>query len=122
MSLIYEHRLIDRAKKLRKEATRQEKRLWYDFLKGYPVRFQRQKAIGNYIVDFYCHRARLVIELDGSQHFETDAERYDKVRTEFLEIQGLKVIRIANIDVDRNFEGVCGMIDKEVDSLSQPDG
>ena len=122
MSLPYEHELIDRAKQLRKNAIKQENHLWYDFLKDYPMRFQRQKVIGNYIVDFYCHRAKLVIELDGSQHFEANLENYDGVRTGFLEAQGLKVIRIANSDVDRNFESVCEMIGREANFLSQPNG
>ena len=123
MSLPYEHKLIKRAKQLRKETTKQENHLWYDFLKNYPLRFQRQKSIGNYIVDFYCHQAKLVIELDGSQHYEPDAVRYDEERTRFLEMQGLHVLRILNMDVDRNFEGVCLLIDRTVgercDSLSR---
>ena len=114
MSLPYEHRLIKRAKQLRKEATPQENHLWYDFLKNCPLRFQRQKTIGDYIVDFYCHKAKLVIEVDGSQHYEPDAVRYDKMRTQYLEEQGLQVLRILNRDVNRNFEGVCMMIDKTI--------
>ena len=114
MSLPYEHQLIDRAKKLRREATKQEKHLWYDYLKDYPMRFQRQKPIGNYIVDFYCHGARLVVELDGSQHFEEPGIEYDKARTRFFEGQGLKVLRFSNLDVDRCFEGVCMRIDMTV--------
>lgn len=114
MSLPYEHKLIPRAKRLRHEATRQENHLWYDCLRDYPLRFQRQKAIGNYIVDFYCHAAGLAIELDGSQHFEEDAQKYDKQRTAFLNGQGIQVLRVANIDVDRNFEGVCMQIDAAV--------
>ena len=118
MSLPYEHHLIERARKLRKEMTRQEKHLWYDFLKDYPLRFQRQKAIGNYIVDFYCHSAKLVIELDGSQHFDEETLRYDKRRTDFLNELGLTVLRIANIDIDRHFESACMEIDKTVHRLA----
>ena len=117
MSLPYEHHLIKSAKSLRKEATKQENHLWYDFLKNYPLRFQRQKAIGNYIVDFYCHKARLVVELDGSQHYEKDSVHYDAQRTVFLNEQGLTVLRIANIDIDRNFEAACMEIDKTVHRL-----
>ncbi len=69
MSLEYNKKLIPRAKELRKNMTKQENHLWYDFLRIYPVRFQRQKTIDNYIADFYCHKAKLIIELDGSQHF-----------------------------------------------------
>lgn len=124
MSLPYEQILIPRAKELRKNATPQENHLWYDFLKNYPVRFQRQKVIGNYIVDFYCHSAKLVIELDGSQHYEDTMKDYEERRTRFLEQQGLKVLRFTNLDVVRHFEEVCGMIVKTVEenSLSQPKG
>ena len=94
--------------------TRHERKLWYDFLNKYPVRFQRQKALGNYIADFYCARAALVIELDGSGHFSPDAIEYDKKRTEELEKLGVYVIRIFNEDVIRNFSGVCEMIDNIV--------
>ena len=121
MSLPYEPKLIDRAKRLRREATKQENHLWYDFLKNYPVRFQRQKAIGHYIVDFYCHKAKLAVEIDGSQHYEETAMDYDQSRTRFLEQQGLTVLRFTNFDVDRHFEAVCSLIDKTVgaNSLSQ---
>jgi len=88
--------------------------LWYDFLSKYPVRFQRQKPIDNFIVDFYCHRARLIIEIDGAQHYETEQIEYDKDRTARLEGLGLKVIRFINSDIDNNFDGVCAFIDKEV--------
>lgn len=111
MSLTYNKNLIPRAKELRKPMTKQERHLWYDFLRDYPVRFQRQKTIGSYIVDFYCHEARMVIELDGSQHYEEHAKGYDKVRTQFLEASGLAVIRFPNAAIDRDFAGVCMMID-----------
>ena len=65
MSLPYQGKLIPRAKELRKGATKQENHLWYDFLRGYPMRFQRQKTIDGFIADFYCHVARLVVEVDG---------------------------------------------------------
>jgi very-short-patch-repair endonuclease len=119
MSLPYEHKLIARAKKLRKEATRQENHLWYDYLRSYPIRFQRQKSIGDYIVDFYCHQCKLIIELDGSQHYEDDAKDYDQRRTAFFHELGLSVFRIPNIEIDRNFQGVCEAIDQRVNSLSQ---
>ena len=102
------------AKKLRKEMTPWERKLWYCFLKDYPVRFQRQKCIDNYIVDFYCFRAKLVIELDGGGHYDPEAERRDATRTEILSRYGLKVIRFCNMDIDRNFYGVCSVIDEEV--------
>ena len=104
------------AKTLRKEMTPWERKLWYCFLKSYPIRFQRQKCIGNFIVDFYCFQAKLVIELDGGGHYEPEKQKYDSLRTEELEKFGLKVIRFCNLDIDRNFYGVCTVIDKEVKS------
>ncbi len=109
------------ARTLRKNMTKEERHLWYDFLKTYPVRFLRQKVIDNYIVDFYCHRARLIIELDGSQHYEEKGLLKDKIRTEIIEQRNLIVIRIPNNEVNRNFEGVCKYIDIVVkESLGQP--
>ena len=106
---------------LRKNMTKEEKHLWYDFLKTYPVRFLRQKVIDNYIVDFYCHSARLIIELDGSQHYEEKGLLKDKIRTEIIEQRNLTVVRIPNNEVTRNFEGVCQYIDIAVkESLRQP--
>ena len=91
--------LVPFAKRLRKEMTKEERHLRYDFLRTYPVRFSRQKVLGNYIVDFYSAEARLVIELDGSQHYEPDALEQDAERTAFLEGYGLTVIRIPNNEV-----------------------
>ena len=112
--------IVPFAKELRKNMTKEEKHLWYDFLKNYSVKFSRQKVLGKYIADFYCAKANLVIELDGSQHYEDDRLINDKKRTEYLEQYGIKVIRISNLDVMKNFEGVCIHIDNEVkQSLSQ---
>ena len=110
----YDHHNIANAKRLRKDMTPWERRLWYCFLRSYPVRFQRQKCIDHYIVDFYCFRAKLVVELDGGGHYEPEAQYRDDVRTKELEKYGLKVLRICNLDIDRNFEGVCAFIDMEV--------
>ena len=109
------------AKQLRREMTKEERHLWYDFLRTYPVRFSRQKVLGRYIVDFYSAKAKLVIELDGSQHYETDRVEKDAERTAFLNGYGLQVIRIPNHEVNENFEGVCAYIDAVVrrQSLSQ---
>ena len=87
--------------------TKEERHLWYDFLKSLPQTFHRQKVIGNYIVDFYCASAKLVIELDGSQHYEESDKNADLARTAFLESLGLKVLRYSNSDINRNFPGVC---------------
>ena len=102
------------AKQLRKEMTPWERKLWYCFLKDYPIRFQRQKCIDNYIVDFYCFRAKLIIELDGSGHYEPEKKIQDDIRTNILEKYGLKVIRFCNLDIDKNFYGVCTVIDREI--------
>ena len=101
---------------LRKCLTRQEKHLWYDFLKGYPIKIYKQRVIGNYIVDFYCHSARLVIELDGSQHYTDEGKAYDQERTNTLEASGLTVIRFSNKDIDDRFEQVCYVIDQTIKS------
>ena len=102
------------ARQLRKEMTPWERKLWHLFLRDYPVRVQRQKCIDNYIVDFYCFRAKLVIELDGGGHYDPIAEKRDQERTEVLENYGLKVIRFCNTDIDKNFYGVCTVIDNEI--------
>ena len=88
--------IVSTAKMLRKNMTKEEKHLWYDFLRTYPVRFLRQKVIGKYIVDFYCAKAKLVVELDGSGHFTEEGKQYDAERTAFLEEYGLTVLRISN--------------------------
>ena len=111
----YNKKLIPTAKMLRKNTTEEEYMLWYGFLRKYPVRFSRQKVLGRYIVDFYCAKAKLVVELDGSQHYTEEGLRYDGERTEFLEQYGLSVIRIPNIEVKRNFKGVCYYIDCAVE-------
>ena len=105
---------IPLAKELRKNMTPWERKLWYEFLRSYPVRFQRQKAIGNYIVDFYCAQAQLVIELDGGGHYHPDQMKADAERTAVLESNKLRILRICNTDIDRNFRGVCEFLDFEV--------
>ena len=102
---------IPLAKTLRKNMTPGEKKLWYQFLRNYPIRFQRQKAIGDYIVDFYCAKARLVIELDGGEHYTPEQIENDEIRTVQLKSMNLSVLRILNRDIDRNFSGVCEYID-----------
>ena len=112
--------LVPFAKQLRKEMTKEERHLWYDFLRSYPVRFSRQKVLGKYIADFYSAEAKLVIELDGSQHYEDMNAEKDAERTAFLEAYGLTVLRFPNNEVNRNFRGVCEAIDIAVkQSLSQ---
>ena len=102
------------AQRLRREMTKQEKKLWYDFLHTYPHRFRRQVAFGNYILDFYCSAATLAVELDGSQHFSADGISYDEKRSAFFEANGIRVIRFSNADIARNFRGVTEQIDQIV--------
>jgi very-short-patch-repair endonuclease len=116
MFLKYNKGLIPYAKALRKNMTPQERKLWYEFLSTYPVRFQRQKTIEHYIADFYCSSAKLVIEIDGGGHYSEEKQHYDEKRTKALKSVGLDVLRFTNIDVMKNFEGVCLEIDKAVKS------
>ncbi len=112
--------LVWHAKNLRKNMTKEERRLWYDFLRTYPIKFLRQKPLGQYVVDFYCATAKLVIELDGFQHYQDENKQKDTERTTYLEQFGVRVIRIPNNEISRNFEGVCRYIDEIVrQSLSQ---
>ena len=103
--------IVPLAKELRKSMTPEEKKLWYDFLRSYPIRFYRQKVIGRYIADFYCAKAKLVIELDGSGHYTEDGKAHDRERTDFLNEYGITVIRILNSEIHKNFRGVCQHID-----------
>ncbi len=114
MSLPYKSKLIPRAKELRRNATPQERHLWYDFLRDFPVRFQRQKAIDTFIADFYCHAAKLIIEVDGSQHYEPQGIAYDEERSAALSKYGLTVLRFSNREIDREFPAVCEQIDRTV--------
>ena len=112
--------IVPTARMLRKNMTKEENHLWYDFLRAYPVRFSRQKVLGRYIADFYCAEAKLIIELDGSGHYSEDGRRYDEEGPAFLEEYGLLVIRIPNTEIHKNFRGVREYIDHLVQqSLSQ---
>ena len=102
---------------LRNNATKQENHLWYDFLRNYPLQFYRQRIIGEYIVDFYCPKAKLIIELDGMQHYEKDAVEYDNNRTKAFEEFNLCVIRFSNYEIDNNFKSVCERIDSKITQL-----
>ena len=106
--------ILRRSQILRKEMTREERHLWYDFLKTYPIQFKRQYPIGPYFADFYCFRAKLIVELDGSQHCEPDKIAYDNCRTAYIQQQGFAVLRLSNLDVMRNFRSVCEAIDAAV--------
>ena len=109
-------KLKGNARELRKHMTKEEAHLWYQFLRSFRPRFHRQYVIGSYIADFYCHQARLVIELDGSQHYDLPTIEYDQNRTAYLEEQGLAVLRFTNLDVTRRFQDVCDAIFKAVEA------
>ena len=111
MSLNYNKKNIPLAQKLRKNATPQENHLWYCFLSKYEIRFQRQKAIDDFVADFYCHKAKLIIEIDGSQHHTEQGLKKDEFRTEILEGYDLRVIRFTNYQIDHSFVDVCNYID-----------
>ena len=115
MSLDYNKNNIVLAKELRKNATEEEDRLWYGYLSKYKIRFQRQKAIGNFIADFYCHKAKLVIEIDGSQHRTAEGVQKDEYRTEILEGYDLKIIRFTNQQIKKDFMRVCMYIDAVIE-------
>ncbi len=110
----YNSALRDKARVLRKNMTPEERRLWYTYLRQYPVPFKRQRPIALYIADFYCARARLVIELDGSQHFTEQGKTYDELRTCIIEQFDIEVIRFTNREIAENFTGVCAAIDRRV--------
>ena len=108
-------RLAERARYMRKNMTEAEKILWFRFLRVYPIRFSNQIIVGPYIVDFYCRKVRLSIELDGSQHYEEVHRKYDEIRTTYLEMEGIKELRFPNSYIWDHFEGVCETIHREVE-------
>ncbi len=110
------HLLAERAKNMRREMVPAEKRLWFSFLREYPIPFVAQKVIDNYIVDFFCRKAKLSIELDGESHYTAARKEYDTIRTTYLEMLGIKELRFTNTDVYENLEGVCETIDNSVRS------
>ena len=114
--LPYNRKFKPRAQELRKNATPQENKLWYEFLRRHDCPFTRQKTIDNYIVDFLCPSKKLVIEIDGSQHYTDDGMEYDEIRTDLLEALELNVMRFTNKEVDNSFDGVCKKIQEYIDS------
>ena len=106
-----------RAQELRKNMTLEERILWYQYLKDYPIQWNRQKVLGEYIVDFYCKTKKLVVELDGSQHYEPEQIAYDAKRTKYLKSLGLTVLRFSNTDIKTNLSGVCEVIDLAIQNL-----
>lgn len=118
--LPYNQELVARAKKLRKNMTIPEKKLWYGFLNHFSLRVLRQRPINNFIVDFYCAKLKLVIEVDGDSHFTDEGRESDRRRTAILESYGLKVIRFTNEEVLHNFDAVCQEISPRKDPPSPP--
>ena len=111
MSISKDYSQLENARRLRREMTPHERKLWYLFLRKYPVKIYEQRIIGRFIVDFYCASAKLVIEVDGSQHYEPQGIAYDEERSAFLSALALAVLRFSNRDIDRDFRGVCKQID-----------
>ena len=98
---------LSNARSLRKNMTPQERHLWYDFLRYCRPRFRRQEIIGSYIADFFCYDAKLIVEIDGSQHFTSELREKDNDRTAYFHSLGIRVMRVDNGQVNRNFKGVC---------------
>ena len=111
MTIPKDNNQLEYARRLRREMTPHERKLWYLFLRKYPAKIYKQRIIGKFIVDFYCASAKIVIEVDGSQHYEPQELSYDSERSKFLESLGLKVLRFSNRDIDKDFRGVCEQID-----------
>ena len=106
--------LTPRAQNLRKNMTKEERKLWYEYLRTCPQQFRRQVPVGFYILDFYCAAGKFAVELDGSEHYEPEGQLYDMRRDRYLSSLGIQVLRISNLDVLRNFTGVCQLIDQTV--------
>ena len=119
MTIPKDNSQLENARRLRREMTPHERKLWYLFLRKYPVKIYKQRIIGKFIVDFYCASAKLVIEVDGSQHYESQGMAYDAERSAFLSALGLGVLRFSNRDIDRNFRGVCEQIDRTIQKSLQ---
>ena len=115
-------KLTKNSQHLRKNMTKEERHLWYDFLKSQICTFNRQKVIGDYIVDFYCAKEKIVIELDGSQHYEEKGKENDLKRDRYLNSLGITVLRYSNYDINTNFEGVCYDISKHINTSSTASG
>ena len=114
--------LRHRSQTLRKEMTLEERILWYHFLRKHPFQWNRQKVLGAYIVDFYCKTRSLVIELDGSQHYDPESQAYDLRRTQYLQSLGLTVLRFTNTDIKKNLSAVCEAINQACTLKNLPSG
>ena len=110
----YNKDYVKLAQELRKNMTDEEKKLWYNFLRLMPIRALRQKNIGNFIVDFYIPSKKIVIEIDGSQHYEEEGIKSDKDRDSELQKLGIKVLRYTNYQINKQYESVCEDIGKNL--------
>lgn len=110
MPVLKNYRLLDQAKELRREMTPQERKLWYKFLRDYPCKIYKQRIIDSFIVDFYCASAKLVIEVDGSQHYTNQGIAHDRERSAMLQKYRLHVLRFTNYEIDYHFDAVCEKI------------
>ena len=119
MTIPKDNSQLENARRLRREMTPHERKLWYLFLRKYPVKIYKQRIIGKYIVDFYCACAKLVIEVDGSQHYEPRGMAYDEKRSAFFSTLGLAVLRFSNRDIDRDFRGVCEQIELTIQNRQE---
>ena len=119
MTIPKDYSQLENARRLSREMTPHERKLWYLFLRKYPVKIYKQRIIGKFVVDFYCACAKLVIEVDGSQHYEPQGMAYDAERSAFLSAMGLDVLRFSNRDIDRDFRGVCEQIDLTIQNRQQ---
>ena len=119
MTIPKDNSQLENARRLRRDMTPHERKLWYLFLRKYPVKIYKQRIIGRFIVDFYCASAKLVIELDGSQHYESQGIAHDCERSAFLTAHGLEVLRFSNREIDRDFSGVCEQIDLTIQKRLQ---
>ena len=114
MKIEKNNQLLGQARKLRRDMTPQERKLWYLFLRTYPLKIYKQRIIDSYIVDFYCAKAKLVIEIDGSQHYSQEGQEHDQRRSEALERYGIQVLRLSNREVNTEFDAVCQMIHQTI--------
>ena len=119
MAISKDNSQLENARRLRREMTPHERKLWYLFLRKYPVKIYKQRIIGRFIVDFYCASAKLIIEVDGSQHYEPQAMAYDAERSAFLSDLGLEALRFSNREIDRDFRGVCEQINLTIQNRLQ---
>ena len=121
MTIPKDNSQLENARQLRREMTPHERKLWYLFLRKYPVKIYKQRIIGSFIADFYCASAELVIEIDGSQHYEAVESDYDFRRTKLMKSFGLEVLRFSNREIDREFRSVCEQIDRTIqERLKKP--